>query len=86
MNMSAATPQDPSRHDMVSKAQDKSTPSGIPNKTGAKHKKTPSQVEEFLRRASEANIKTMEDDWEVVSTKDRKEKQGVEEGDWVLVK
>ncbi|KAJ4349260.1 hypothetical protein N0V95_004751 [Ascochyta clinopodiicola] len=76
----------PSKRDMPSKAQDKPKPSGIPGKTDANHKKTLSQVEELPRSASEANIKTTEDDWEVVRTKEVLEKQDEEEEDWVLVK
>ncbi|KZM26540.1 uncharacterized protein EKO05_0005540 [Ascochyta rabiei] len=85
MTTPAASSKDPSKHDAPFKAQDKPEPSGIPSETGAKHKKRPSQAEELLRRASEANVKTMEDDWEVVRTEKVQEKQGEVE-DWVLVK
>lgn len=52
--------------------------------TGAKHKKTSSQMESFLRRANEAGVKIEEGDWEVIGANEEGEK--IEEEDWVLVK
>lgn len=46
-----------------------STPSRVRggHPTGAQHKKSPSQIEIFLRRANEAGVKIKEGDWYVVS-------------------
>lgn len=65
-------------------------PNYSPSKTSATHKKTPSQVEDFLRCAKQANIKTTEDDWEVLrkAKKGKTDKEGRkdEDDDWVFVK
>ncbi|KAJ4320732.1 hypothetical protein N0V94_003264 [Neodidymelliopsis sp. IMI 364377] len=74
--------------EIITKAHTKSAEPSA--KTCPKHKKTPSQIEDFLRRAGQANIKTKEtgpegEDWEVIVVDDDDNKKVVEENDWVFV-
>jgi hypothetical protein len=78
----------------ITEAHTKSAGSSAPTdayvKTNPKHKKTPSQIEDFLRRAGQASIKTKEtgaqgEDWEVIAVEDDNGKKVVEKNDWVFV-
>lgn len=55
------------------------------NETGAKHKKSRFQIEDFFCRANEANVKIREAGWEVVGAQDGEEGKE-EDDDWVLIK
>jgi hypothetical protein len=76
---------------MPSKAQKMPTSDGAPTKTDTKDKKMPSQIEEFLRCANKANIKTTEigdkgEHWEVVGMEEGKGNKGaIGEEDWVFI-
>lgn len=84
-NMSSTTPVREYVQMLPPKPHDANSPSVSGGRsTGAKHKKTSSQMESFLRCAKEAGVKIEEGDWEVISINE--EGANIEEVDWVLVK
>lgn len=79
--MPSALPQDRNRQLSQGATKPLSTALRGIRTNGFKHKKTRSQIENFLRRVNQANVK-LKEDWESVTMKDG---EGMDE-EWVIIK